>query len=160
MQRLQAHHEDDNDTLSAFLDDELSDDMARIVLKRLASNPAERSRHTEYCAIGDAMRGLPFGHEGLTARVMATLDKEPTVLAPMRRATNHRPALWLAAATVAALTWGLWAAAPRHETPTQLAEVQPRDIQAYLAAHEDFAQAMATAPDMHYSRVSLAEIGQ
>ena len=160
MQRPEFHSRNEDDTLSAFIDDELSEDMARTAIKRLAANRPERKRHAEYCAIGDAMRGLPFGQADLTDRVMAALEKEPTVLAPMRRAPDRRPVMWLAAATVAALTWGLWAAAPRHEPPAQVAAAQPGNVQAYLAAHEDYAQAVDTAPDMHYTRVSLTGLGK
>jgi hypothetical protein len=101
---------------------------------------------------------------------MAALEDEPTVLAPMRKTSNRRPALWLAAATVVAITWGLWNAGPREETFAPLAANQNADLarastesgnaMPYLAAHQDFAQAVVSPSEMSFTKVTLLGAGQ
>jgi negative regulator of sigma E activity len=151
----------DDDSVSAFIDGELSDEMLRHTARTLADSEVRRSRHAEYLLIGDALRGVITRPTNLTERVMAALDSEPTVLAPMHRQASRRPMLWLAAASVAALTWGIWATLPsQDDAPVQLAASQPNGVQALLAAHEDFAQAVVSSPDMHYTRITLAEAGR
>lgn len=151
----------EDDSLSAFVDGELSDEQMRLTTRRLVSSDQARARHAEYCLIGDALRSVDSRPSNLTDRVMAALEDEPTILAPMRRAPDRKPLLWLAAASVAALSWALWTALPKDETPApQLAINQPNDVQFLLAVHEDFAQAVVSSPDMHYTRVSLAEAGR
>jgi len=153
------HQEDDS--LSALLDGELSDQSARLAIRQLASDPTRQARYAEYCAIGNLLRGLHDDLPGLTRKVMTALEDEPTVLAPVRKSNARRPLLWLAAATCAAITWGLWSAAPRQETAVPLAALQtpahaPADVMPYLAAHQDYAQAVLTVPEMHFTRVSLS----
>jgi negative regulator of sigma E activity len=157
---MNTHHQED-DTLSALLDGELSDHSARLAISQLANDPARQANFAEYCAIGDLLRGLHDDRPGLTQKVMAALDEEPTVLAPVRKSKERRPLLWLAAATCAALTWGLWNAAPRQENAVQMAALQtpahaPADVMPYLAAHQDYAQAVLTVPEMQFTRVSLS----
>ncbi|MDD5389202.1 MAG: sigma-E factor negative regulatory protein [Gallionellaceae bacterium] len=158
-----THEADDStyDDLSALLDGELSDQSARLAIRRLGGEPDARTRFAEYCAIGDLLRGHHHDLPGLTEKVMAALEDEPTVLAPRRKATNQRPLLWLAAAACAAITWGLWGVAPRQENIAPLAAAQipahaPADVAPYLAAHQDYAQAVLTVPEMHFTRVSLS----
>ena len=156
-----------DDNLSALLDGELGDETARLMLKRLSMKGAERDRFREYCLIGDTLRGLDRDMPDLTERVMTALEQEPTVLAPMRPASNRRPALWLAAATVVAITWGLWNASPREEAvpmaanpDTHLAGTEPGNAMPYLAAHQDFAQAVVAPSEMRFTRVTLVGAGQ
>jgi negative regulator of sigma E activity len=144
--------------LSALIDGELSDDMARQTLKRL--DHAATGQLADYLAIGDAMRGLPEQPGDFTRRVMAALENEPVVLAPMRKPATHRPVLWLAAATVAAISWGLWPISPHNEAAAPEAALQQAatpiaDAQPYLAAHQDFAQALPSTPEMHFTKVAL-----
>ncbi len=153
-------HEAD-DSLSALLDGELSDQSAQLALRQLANDPTRQARFAEYCAIGDLLRGHHNDLPDLTRKVMAALEDEPTLLAPVRKTPQRRPLLWLAAATCAAITWGLWSAAPRQENAVPLASLQvpahpPADVMPYLAAHQDYAQAVLTVPEMHFSRVSLS----
>jgi sigma-E factor negative regulatory protein RseA len=165
---LRTHVEDD--TLSAFIDGEIQDDTAHALLKRLSQDTPERDRFREYSLIGDMMRGLDHDVPDLTSRVMAALEGEPTVLAPMRKTSNRHPALWLAAATVVAITWGLWNADPREETLAPLAANQNATLASansesgnampYLAAHQDFAQAVVSPSEMHFTRVTLVGAGQ
>ncbi len=162
------HPRTEDDTLSALLDGELGDEAARIVLKQLSQGGAERDHFREYCLIGDAMRGLDNVMPDLTNRVMTALENEPTVLAPMRRPSNRRPALWIAAATVVAITWSLWNAGPREESLAPLAANQPVPLASaeysnaipYLAAHQDFAQAVVAPSEMRFTRVTLVGAGQ
>jgi sigma-E factor negative regulatory protein RseA len=156
--------------VSALVDGELDDALARQLLRRLASGGPERGRFREYGLIGDTLRGLDHDMPGLTNRVMTALENEPTLLAPMRKPHRQRPALWLAAAAVAAITWGLWSAGPRLESPASLAANQnaspdmaanaPGNVMPYLAAHQDFAQAVVSPPEMRFTRVTLAGTSQ
>jgi len=160
-------HDTQRQMLSALIDGELSDDMARLTLKQLDHSDAERAHHAnlvaDYIAIGDAMRGLSTQHSGFTRRVMIALENEPVVLAPVRKPGNRRPALWLAAATVTAITWSLWQIGPRDEAVAPLAlqqqaaglTSQSAEAQPYLAAHQDFAQAVVSAPEMRFTKASL-----
>lgn len=162
---LPASQIQDDDDLSALIDGELDDDTARRLLRRLDADARERARFAEYCAIGDALRGLPDGDGSFTARVMTALATEPTVMAPLRRPRDRRPALWLAAATMAAITWGLWQSDPRQQMPALPMASAPTlvpavDAAAYLAAHQDFAQAVMAVPEMQFTRVSLGGDGR
>jgi len=157
----QAEPEDpQGQTLSALIDGELSDDMAQRSIKQLVQSETERARIAEYLAIGDALRGLNTQPSDFTRRVMAALENEPVVLAPLPKVSNRRPALWLAAATMAAITWGLWQSGPRDDVNVPLAALQQPasqsvEAQPYLAAHQDFAQAVISAPEMHFSKAAL-----
>lgn len=149
-----------DDTLSALIDGELADDLVMTALRRLAASNGERARFIEYCAVGDALRGMHAVNPDFTQQVMAALENEPTVLAPMRKPLDRRPALWLAAATVAAISWGLWQSDPRQQIVAPMAATTPvpaGDAMAYLAAHQDFAQAVMSEPEMRYTRVMLTE---
>jgi negative regulator of sigma E activity len=157
---MNTHHQAD-DSLSALLDGELSDQSARLAIRQLSNDAVRQAHFAEYCAIGDLLRGLHDDLPDLTQKVMAALDEEPTVLAPVRKNNERRPLLWLAAATCAAITWGLWSAAPRQENAVPLASLQastqaPADVTPYLAAHQDYAQAVLTVPEMHFTRVALS----
>ena len=160
------------ENLSVLIDGELSDDMAGLGIRQLSQNEAQLARHHEYIAIGDAMRGLNVQHSDFTQRVMAALEKEPVVLAPVAKKSERRPTLWLAAATAAAITWGIWQSNPRDEINPQLASTQQpapqtallsaqlpanQSLEAmpYLAAHQDFAQAVISTQEMRFTKASL-----
>lgn len=152
----------EEDALSAFLDGELSDEQARQVLRNLDIDSAARDKAWSYMAVGDALRGLhaapPSPH--LTDRVMAALEQEPTVLAPMRKPSDRRATMWLAAAAIGAIAWGLWQSLPDRGPAIPLAANDlhpPMDVQPYLAAHQDFAQAVIAPAEMNFTQVSLAE---
>lgn len=150
-----------DDNLSAFLDGELSDEQARLVLRQLGASHGARNTMREYIAVGDALRGLHAGATAphLTARVMNALEQEPTILAPVRKPRNRHTALWLAAAAVSAITWGLWQSLPDHAAsiPVAANDASLVDVQPYLAAHQDFAQAVIAPAEMNYTQVSLVE---
>lgn len=158
-----SHQTREEDALSVLLDGELSDAEARHLLADLSVHDGQRQRLREYMAVGDALRGLHGGPAApdLTDRVMAALEQEPTLLAPMRKPVDRRPTLWLAAAAVGALSWGLWNSLPNGAGPAPLAANTPpaqMDVQPYLAAHQDFAQAVIAPARMNFTQVSLAEV--
>lgn len=151
-----------DDSLSAFLDGELSNEQARQVLRQLGTSASTQDKMWDYIAVGDALRGLHADAHAphLTARVMAALDQEPTILAPMRKPPNRRATMWLAAAAVSAITWGLWQSLPDTTASIPMAANDvptPVDMQPYLAAHQDFAQAVIAPAEMNYTQVSLVE---
>lgn len=148
------------ETLSALIDGELADDIASQAIRQLVANPDSRTRHNEYLAIGDAMRGLGDQHNDFTRRVMTALENEPVILAPLPKKSDRRPALWLAAASAAAITWGLWQSSPHQESSLPMAAIQQPASQSvetmpYLAAHQDFAQAVISTQEMRFSKASL-----
>jgi sigma-E factor negative regulatory protein RseA len=72
--------------LSAMLDDNVDDAMARALCIRLKHDTAFRDEWDTYCLIGDFIRGYaPPELDGFTERVMAQLEKEPTILVPPGR---------------------------------------------------------------------------
>lgn len=155
----EKHHQEAQD-LSALLDGELPAQDARQAIRQLTGDPLLRARYAEYCAIGDLLRGHHDDLPGLTRRVMAALETEPTLLAPVRKPPERRTLLWLAAATCAAITWGLWSVTPHQGNAIPMAGLQtpthpPADVMPYLAAHQDYAQAVLTVPEMQFRRVSL-----
>ena len=156
----------ESDQLSAFLDGEVGQDEAKNILRHLSGNLEQQRSLREYMAVGDALRGLHGGpgFPHLTERVMSALEDEPTVLAPMRHSQDRRPAMWLAAAAVGAISWGLWSSLPDTEAPIPMAAntapvgaVAQTDVQPYLAAHQDFAQAVIAPAEMNFTQVSLME---
>ncbi len=162
MQPVQQLQNEDED-LSALVDGELSDEEARDMLKRICASDGESERMMGYFAVGDALRGLASHVPDLTQRVMAALDDEPTVLAPMRRTRSRQPYFWLAAATVTAIAWGVWSVSPQEPSGLQIAALpanQPESVVPYLAAHQDYAQALVSTPEMSFTRVNLAEVGR
>lgn len=152
-----SHAEDD--TLSALLDGELPHTESQHIIARMHGAPAETARFCTYSLIGDSLRGLPETHPDFTANVMAALKNEPTLLAPMPRKRDRRPALWLAAAAVSAITWGLWQSLPDQAINAPMAASTPRtlDVEPYLAAHQDFAQAVIAPAEMQFTQVSFVE---
>lgn len=162
--------DDARSAVSALIDGELDDTAARNLLRGLTRDDAQRARFGEYALIGDVLRGHGHDSPDLTSRVMAALEHEPTVLAPLPAPPSRRPALWLAAATVAAITWGLWSVGPKETLAPPIAAsspgmmpataAMPGNVMPYLAAHQDFAQAVVSPSEMRFTRVNLAGAGQ
>lgn len=151
----------DWERLSALLDGELEADEAQPVLDAAHRDPAARDRWSEYCLIGDVLRGELQVQRHLRQGLDAALETEPTVLAPVRKRAA-RPAYWFAAAAaVGAITWTLWTAAPRDIQPLPTAQpggattLAQERLQPYLAAHQDYAQVVVATPDMRFTPVSL-----
>lgn len=155
--------------LSALLDGELDDEEARPAVARLGQDAEAARRWSEYSLIGDAMRGCLADSARLDARIRAALAEEPTVLAPMPASPpSHRTYYWLAAAaSVAAIAWGVLSVSPHggeapvvpvaaNSEPVEPGPAPGSEVQAYLAAHQDYAYAVASEPEMRLTRVSLA----
>ncbi len=73
-----------DEKLSALMDDALPKHELAAVLDRLGSDPAERALWDRYHLIGDAIRGeaMRLEAQGISKRVSAMLEEEPTVLSP------------------------------------------------------------------------------
>lgn len=112
------------DELSAFLDGVLDEDASRQVLDSIGRDATLRDRFATYTLIGDVLRGDTAGTPDFSARVMASLSDEPTVLAPpSRRAAPSRDGGFLHAVMplaasvmgVAAVGWVAYTLFPQAE---------------------------------------------
>jgi sigma-E factor negative regulatory protein RseA len=97
--------------LSALLDGDVDDGMARVLFDRLDADAALREDWDSWCLIGDAIRGETRYMPDFVSRVMTRLDDEPTVLAPQRRASRPWRPGWRHLASVAASVMGVLAVA-------------------------------------------------
>jgi sigma-E factor negative regulatory protein RseA len=137
--------------VSALLDGELEASEARDALAVLRRDGELRTAWSTYQTIGAALRGEKDLSQDITARVMAGLEQEATVLCPQarREAAWPRPAFALAAsaAGVAVVAWVAFApqfsAAPTHaaiaRAPAAVVAMKPaaqREMQGYLVAHQ------------------------
>lgn len=72
--------------LSALLDGHIDDEGAgRTMFETLRQDREMREKWGTYCLIGDALRGEAQGAPDLASKVLARLEGEPTVLAPVGR---------------------------------------------------------------------------
>lgn len=160
----------EDDRLSALFDGELSDeDIRRLVT---GADDATARRWSEYSLIGDALRGNVAGRPDFGARLHVALAAEPTVLAPrpLEPAANRSYYWMAAAAAVAAIAWSVVSVAPQDggnvAVPVAVNSAVPAGqadagaVQAYLAAHQDYAYAVGGEPEMSFTRVSLVEGGR
>ncbi|KAB2967596.1 sigma-E factor negative regulatory protein [Zoogloea sp.] len=74
--------------VSALLDGALDETASERMLDTLKRDPALRREWERYSLIGDVMRDEPVLSADFTSRLMAELEQEPTVLAPVR--TDNR----------------------------------------------------------------------
>jgi sigma-E factor negative regulatory protein RseA len=95
--------------LSSLMDGELGNDEAQRALAACCASEEQKQKWYLYHCIGDAMRGQSPRRLEMPGRVFASLEKEPTVLAPRRwsPATITRVAMAAAAsvATVGVVGW-------------------------------------------------------
>jgi sigma-E factor negative regulatory protein RseA len=168
--------------ISALMDGELEPHDVASTLQFLRSTDAAKNEWREFHRVGEALRGDTKLDFDVSARVMAALENEPTVLAPTRSRVSRtspwlRPALALAAsaAGVAVVAWvGLGSVTPGAEIgslaksslPTvpsvevQRVATSPR-MQEYLVAHQTHGSGGALAGGSHYVRtVSMAREGR
>lgn len=156
----------EHEWLSALLDGELDETQAERAARQLVQDPEQVHRWSEYCLIGDVLRGDPIIQPGLKQRIHTALAAEPTVLAPMPRQRHAarivRPLVWTAvAAAVAAVTWTVWTALLPSSAPVQMAikpevvTIQASHLAPYLDAHQDFSQGVVAPPDMAFTRITL-----
>ncbi len=176
MMQTQTMPDQDADAwVSALLDGELDDAETRRAISRLRDDGAAGARWREYCAVSDALHGDAGASDAFMARFRDALESEPTVLAPMRaRRIQPAPYLWTAAAAaMAAITWTVWTAAPTEPGVAPMATAQSlaaldvkqaandvmpakKHLEPYLAAHQDYAYAVVSMPDLVVEKVSLA----
>ena len=114
--------------ISELLDGELESREAAGPLDALRSEGEARDTWRGYNLIGDAMRDTRILSAGFAGRVAARLAQEPTVMAPVRRASTPQRQRWQflsAAASVAAVALVGWLAFGLQDNGTDLARVAP-----------------------------------
>jgi len=157
------------ETLSAWMDNELSDQQSASLPPQLARAPELRRDWDCYHLIGDALRGV-HGAD-LCAGIRARLDAEPTVLAPQRRSKPEKlPWTVLSiAASVAAVAFVGWMALPATQPePVQVAAVPAAEVRQvalpagegandYLLAHQRYSPSNAMQGVASYVRTVSEE---
>jgi sigma-E factor negative regulatory protein RseA len=95
--------------ISSLVDSELDEQEAGRAIKACCGNDELKQAWVAYHMIGEVMRGEGASQRTSTARIMAALEKEPTVLAPRKRVGEgaKRVAFAVAAsvATVSVVAW-------------------------------------------------------
>ena len=139
-----------DERISHLMDGELDDAAADAAFRELR-HPDGVATWVCYHVIGDALRRTGAPTPGFAERFAARLAAEPTVLAPKPRQVHRLPAIWAAAATVAAvLVVGSVAVSTLQPQPTAVAkareslavrapEVKPQPVSPdYLLAHQEY----------------------
>lgn len=135
------------DQLSAFMDGEIAPGDAQHLMTGVGAGGELKQAWQHYHLIGDAMRGDAHLHHGMTARIMAAVETEPTVLAPAASRSSASAGRdgrgfqrWLSvAASVAAvmfvgvMVWQNQSMQFDNVAPVQIAQEVPME---YLAAHQ------------------------
>jgi sigma-E factor negative regulatory protein RseA len=169
------------ETLSAWMDDELSREQAAGLLPQIKRDAQLRRDWDCYHLIGDALRGVDG--PDLCASIRARIDAEPTVFVPQRRSKAEK-LRWSAmslAASVAAMALVSWfalsgtqqdsaqvAVVPTVQESVQLAAVpaphlQPVAVAAgpaindYLLAHQRYSPSNAIQGVATYVRTVAVE---
>lgn len=131
--------------LSAMLDDDVDDVTARALLIRLKHDKAFRDSWDAYCLLGDVIQGYaPPELEGFSERVMARLEKEPTIFVPPGRKNKNEAArhhFWrnrllpIAASVMGVLAVGGVVAMLSDDAPAPvIASVQPVEVPMAVSA--------------------------
>jgi sigma-E factor negative regulatory protein RseA len=145
--------------ISALMDGELESHEIAETLRALRRSPEMRGEWCESQLIGAALRRERGLEIDITARVMAAIEPEPTVMAPKPGCATEwrRPALALAASAAGVVVVAWLALAPGSDpapllaaAPAALQRIQvagqskstPR-LQEYLVAHQAYAPAGA-----------------
>jgi sigma-E factor negative regulatory protein RseA len=138
--------------LSSLMDGELQAQEAERAIRGCCGNEELKRKWQDYHVIGDAMRGECPCTASSTARILAALEREPTVLAPKRRLAQHAGRIAFAAAasiaTIAVVGWvgmqgrsapegpALARTAPQDAgTPVVAATAVPLNVQDYVVVH-------------------------
>ena len=122
--------------ISELLDGELASREAAGPLDALRADGEARDTWRRYHLIGDAMRDTRVLSPGFAGRVAARLAREPTVMAPVRRAASPQRQRWQflsAAASVAAVVLVGWVAFAPQQSGTEVAQGSPTQIPAVAA---------------------------
>ncbi len=120
--------------ISALMDGELERSEAASPLESLREEGDARQTWRSYHLIGDTMRDTRMLSPGFAARVAAELEKEPTVMAPVRARQWPRWQMLSAAASVAAVAMVGWLAFGIQEGGPQLAVVPKQEVVAVKEA--------------------------
>lgn len=136
------------DQVSALIDGELALEASEHLLIAMNGDGEVAYRWQAYNLIGDVMRGSPLFKPDLTTRIMAQLDKEPTVLAPraVKSRAPRNSVLWSVAASVTAVMFVGWVAL--QQQARNAADVAPVDIaqnvaSEYVLAHQSLSPSAA-----------------
>jgi sigma-E factor negative regulatory protein RseA len=157
------------ETLSAWMDSELSEQQAGALLPQLKRDAQLRRDWDCYHLIGDALRGVEGADLG--AGIRARLDAEPTVLAPQRRGKpekRHWAALSVAASAAAVAFVGWMALPGTQQNPVQVAVVPAAEVRQvavpagegaknYLLAHQRYSPSSAMQGVAPYVRTVAEE---
>ncbi len=144
------------DKISALLDGDLDERACGAVLDSMRHEAGLKSQWDDYCLIGDVLRGENNGSIDFTARVMAGLEAEPTVLAPVRQTERRekpfiRALLPIAASVMGVAAVGLVAASLyRQEAPAPQLAAGSAQVQLVNAAGVRPAAAPAADPMREY----------
>ena len=99
--------------LSSLMDGELEAHEAERAIRGCCGNEELKQKWQAYHLIGEALRGEEPCRSASTRRIMAALEKEPTVLAPRWRAPARAGRIaFAAAASVATVAVVGWIGAP------------------------------------------------
>jgi sigma-E factor negative regulatory protein RseA len=134
--------------LSGLMDGEVAEHEVQGTLSALRQDPELRRCWQEYQMIGDTLKGESRLDVELTGRVMAALEAEPTVLAPVasrRKETLHRNLLALAA-TLAGVAVVGWLALGSNQSPQVETVAQAGAPAATIAKAEQAARGAAAVP--------------
>jgi sigma-E factor negative regulatory protein RseA len=142
--------------LSALIDGEFDIEESEHILTALKVDGEVREAWKHYHLIGDAMRGSLGGSSDVSAKIMRSLEAEPTVLAVnkhiqtvapiIKKQTHKTPVVWSVAASVAAvmfvglMVFELQIDEQESMSPVELAASAPME---YLQAHQSMAPSSA-----------------
>lgn len=136
--------------LSALIDGEADIDRCEHVFLAAKSSGEVAQAWQSYHVIRDVMRNEFHGHLDMTSRVMAALEDEPTVLAPVAKLSSNKkdnssynPLTWSVAASVAAALFVGLFVFDQASTPAQL-QIAETDATQYVMAHHNYAPSSAT----------------
>jgi sigma-E factor negative regulatory protein RseA len=159
--------------ISALMDGELFEDESDSLLGRVKRDSATRDDWEVYHLIGDVLRQPEHIHCGLSAKVRARMQEEPTVLAPRGRTAKHKihTMAWSAAASLAAVGVVAWMSMQiTPETSPQLALQQTalrpasagikNKTNEYLMAHQEFSPSTGMNSGAYYIRTAAYQPGE
>lgn len=132
--------------LSALMDGESDIERCEHIFLAAKSDGEVARAWREYHLIGDVMRGELSISMDMTSRILAQLDEEPVVLAPVNKTFVAKPRLskysWSIAASVAAAFFvGLFVLNQQQSVPVQMAD---NVADQYVMAHHNYAPSSAT----------------
>ncbi len=177
-------HEELNQKISQLVDNELADDEALSLLRKLHLQPELQGKLNRYEAISHAIKTEVFILPGadFATRVSQQIQQEPSYLLPPRQSAHNNYKIWAIAASVAAVaviaSWNITkllapaqpigvvsvAKAPKQQTVVKDTELASRNlpeeiplnqrINDYLQAHNNSVYTNGEANFKPYTRVT------